>query len=440
MKIAVIGTGYVGLVSGTCIAEMGHTVICVDKDKSKIDMLNEGEIPIFEKGLKPLVESNVEGNRLFFTTDIKSAIQEAIVIFIAVGTPPEEDGSADLQHVIAVATDIGKYINDYKVVVNKSTVPIGTAEKVRSTIQEQIYKRSENFEFDVVSNPEFLREGVAIEDFMKPDRVVIGTDSEKAKKIMKELYQAFTFQKDRIIYMKIESAEMTKYAANSILATKISFMNEIALLCEKVGADVEEVRVGSGSDTRIGYKFLYPGVGYGGSCFPKDVKALIRIARKNKATSDILEATEKVNEKQKMVLVNKVCEHFGENLEGKTFAIWGLSFKPMTDDMREAPSRIIIKELIKCGAKIRAYDPEAMKEAKRIFGDNPSISYTEDQYSALKNANALLLITEWHQFRNPDFDKVKEFLKEKVIFDGRNQYNPEKSRENGFAYYSIGKK
>ncbi len=439
MEVAVIGTGYVGLVSGTCIADMGHNVTCVDNDKDKIDMLNQGEMPIFERGLKEMVDINTEGGRLFFTADIKKAVEGAQIIFIAVGTPPDEDGSADLQYVLAVSEEIGQYINDYKVVVDKSTVPIGTADKVKNAIQEKLDGRGVNYKFDVVSNPEFLREGLAIQDFLKPDRVVIGSDSKKAKEIMDELYRSFTLQQDRIMFMDIRSAEMTKYAANSLLATKISFMNEIALLCEKVNADVEKVRVGIGSDTRIGYKFLYPGVGYGGSCFPKDVKALIRIAKKNKTSSKILQAVENVNNKQKELLVDKVVEQFGEDLTGKVFAIWGLSFKPMTDDMREAPSRIIINKLLDKGARVQAYDPQAMDEARRIFGDNKNIIYTSDQYSAINNADGLLLVTEWHQFRNPNFDRIKKLLKQKIIFDGRNQYKPDKTIENGFTYYCIGR-
>ncbi|MCK4339063.1 MAG: UDP-glucose/GDP-mannose dehydrogenase family protein [Candidatus Cloacimonetes bacterium] len=439
MKVAVIGTGYVGLVTGTCLAEMGNKVICIDNNQEKIKMLNNSEMPIFEYGLKEMVERNVDGARISFTTDIQKAVEESLVIFIAVGTPPDEDGSADLQYVLAVAKDIGKYINDYKVIVDKSTVPIGTADLVRKTIQDELSKRKIHYDFDVVSNPEFLKEGMAIEDFMKPDRVVIGTDSEKAKSVMNDLYSSFTFQSNRIIFMSIRSAEMTKYAANAILATKISFMNEIANLCEKVGANVEDVRIGIGSDTRIGYKFLYSGVGYGGSCFPKDVKALIKISKKNNSSSSVLEAVEEVNERQKFVLVDKICSHFGDDLKGKIFAIWGLSFKPMTDDIREAPSLIIINELINRGANIQAFDPQAMNEAKRIFDDNPSISYSEDQYKALENADALVLITEWHQFRHPDFGKIKDALKQKVIFDGRNQYDPDKTRANGFTYFCIGK-
>ncbi|MBN2017059.1 MAG: UDP-glucose/GDP-mannose dehydrogenase family protein [Candidatus Cloacimonetes bacterium] len=439
MKISIVGSGYVGLVTGACLSDVGHEVTCVDNNVEKIEMLNHGEMPIFEKGLKELVQSNVEDERLFFTTNIKKATEDAQVIFIAVGTPPDEDGSADLQYVLAVAKDIGNYMNGYKVVVDKSTVPIGTADLVQATISEVLQSRNASHEFDVVSNPEFLKEGVAIDDFMKPDRVVIGTNSERAKKIMHEVYTAFTFQHDRIIFMGIRSAEMTKYAANAMLATKISFMNEISRLCEQVDADVEDVRTGIGSDHRIGYSFIYPGAGYGGSCFPKDVKALIKIAHKHNSTARILEAVEEVNDEQKLVLVKKIVQNFGNDLSDKVFSIWGLSFKPMTDDMREAPSRVIIKELIKKGAKIQAYDPEAMKESKRIFGDNPNITYFEDQYSALKNAHALLLITEWRQFRMPDFDKISNLLKEKVIFDGRNQYEPVQMEELGFSYYCIGR-
>jgi UDPglucose 6-dehydrogenase len=439
MKLAVIGTGYVGLVTGTCFAEMGNDVICVDNDSDKISMLNRGEMPIFEEGLKPMVQRNIHEKRLSFTTDIKHAVEESKVIFIAVGTPPDEDGSADLKYVLAVAKDIGNYMNNYKVVVDKSTVPVGTADKVRDTIEQQLKKRGVPYQFDVVSNPEFLKEGVAINDFMKPDRIIIGTDNEKAKKIMQELYSSFTLQSDRIMFMGVRSAEMTKYAANALLATKISFMNEISRLCEKLKADIEEVRKGIGSDTRIGYKFLYPGVGYGGSCFPKDVKALIRMAQENNSTAKILEAVEEVNETQKMVLVKKVLDYFGEDLNDKTFGVWGLSFKPMTDDMREAPSVKIINELTSRGAKIQAYDPAATSAAKRIFGANPNITYAKNQYEALNDADALLLITEWHQFRHPNFGEIKRRLKRKVIFDGRNQYDPQKVREMEFTYFAIGR-
>lgn len=439
MKIAVVGTGYVGLVTGTCFAEMGNEVICVDNNSDKISMLNRGEMPIFEEGLEPMVYRNVQEKRLSFTTDIRHSIETSSVIFIAVGTPPDEDGAADLKYVLAVAKDIGRYMNGYKVVVDKSTVPVGTADKVKDTIEQELKKRGVSYQFDVVSNPEFLKEGVAIDDFMKPDRIIIGTDSQQARKIMRELYSSFTLQSDRIIFMEVRSAEMAKYAANALLATKISFMNELSRLCEKLNADIEEVRKGIGSDTRIGYKFLYPGVGYGGSCFPKDVKALIKMAQENDSSAKILEAVEEVNETQKMVLVQKVFAYFGENLKDKTFAVWGLSFKPMTDDMREAPSRIIINELIRRGAKVQAYDPAAINEAKRIFGENPNITYAKDQYEALEGADALLLITEWHQFRHPNFEEIKRRLRKKVIFDGRNQYDPRKIREMGFTYFAIGR-
>lgn len=440
MKIAVVGTGYVGLVTGTCFAEMGNEVICVDNDSDKINKLNRGEMPIFEEGLEPMVYRNVQEKRLSFTTDIRHSVEASSVIFIAVGTPPDEDGSADLKYVLAVAKDIGRYMNGYKVVVDKSTVPVGTADKVKDTIEQELKKRGVSYQFDVVSNPEFLKEGVAIDDFMKPDRIIIGTDSQQARKIMQELYSSFTLQSDRIIFMGVRSAEMAKYAANALLATKISFMNELSRLCEKLNADIEEVRKGIGSDTRIGYKFLYPGVGYGGSCFPKDVKALIKMAQEHDSSAKILEAVEEVNETQKMVLVQKVFAYFGENLKDKTFAVWGLSFKPMTDDMREAPSRIIINELIRRGAKVQAYDPAAINEAKRIFGENPNITYAKDQYEALEGADALLLITEWHQFRHPNFEEIKRRLRKKVIFDGRNQYDPQKIREMGFTYFAIGRR
>ena len=439
MKISVVGSGYVGLVSGACLSDVGHIVTCVDNNKEKIEMLNSGEMPIFEKGLKELVQNNVEDGRLFFTTDIKKATKDAQVIFIAVGTPPDDDGSADLQYVLAVAKDIGNYMNGYKVVVDKSTVPVGTADFVKSTISYVLENRKADYEFDVVSNPEFLKEGVAIDDFMKPDRVVIGAESDRAKKLMHEVYSAFTLQHDRIIFMGIRSAEMTKYAANAMLATKISFMNEISRLCEEVNADVEDVRTGIGSDHRIGYSFIYPGIGYGGSCFPKDVKALIKIAHKHNSTAKILEAVEEVNDEQKFTIVKKIVKHFGEDLNGKVFTMWGLSFKPMTDDMREAPSRVIINELFQKGAKIQAYDPEAMKESQRIFGDNQNIKYFDDQYDALKEANALVLITEWRQFRKPDFERVHSLLKEEIIFDGRNQYEPNQMKESGFTYYCIGR-
>ncbi len=439
MKLSVIGTGYVGLVTGTCFAEMGNNVICVDNDKNKIDLLNNGGIPIWEPGLEDMVRNNSKEGRLTFTTDIAYAVKNSDICFIAVGTPPDEDGSADLQYVLSVARDIANHMENHKIIVDKSTVPIGTADKVRNAVQEILDQRGLDLTFDVVSNPEFLKEGDAISDSMKPDRVVVGTDNPKCAEIMHELYQPFARTREKVIIMSIKSAEMTKYAANCMLATKISFMNDIARLCELVGADVSEVRHGIGSDTRIGYQFIYPGAGYGGSCFPKDVKALIKIAEKEGMTARVLTAVEDVNEDQKRVLADKTMQHFGKDLTGKTFAIWGLSFKPKTDDMREAPSRVIIKMLIDAGAKVVAYDPVAMEEAKRIFGDNPSISYADGNYEALKDADALLLVTEWNQFRNPDFNAIKERLKNPIIFDGRNQYNPVEMKALGFTYYSIGR-
>jgi UDPglucose 6-dehydrogenase len=419
---------------------MGNEVICVDNNKEKIDALLNGRIPIWEPGLDILVEKNTKENRLFFTTDIAEAVQNTDICFIAVGTPSDEDGSADLQYVLAVAKDIGKYMNSYKIVVDKSTVPVGTADKVRNTIKNELEKRNISIDFDVVSNPEFLKEGDAINDFMKPDRIVIGADSKKAAKIMHELYSPFARSHDKIIHMSVRSAEMTKYAANAMLATKISFMNDIANLCERLGADVKEVRLGIGSDSRIGYKFIYPGIGYGGSCFPKDVKAIIKMGEENNVDLKILKSVEAVNENQKKVLFNKVMQHFDNNIKDKTFAIWGLSFKPKTDDMREAPSIVIIKLLTEQGAKIQAFDPVAIKEAKRIFKNFDNIKYTNDAYSALENADALLLLTEWNQFRYPDFDKIKNYLNSPIIFDGRNQYDPNELKDNGFTYYSIGRK
>ncbi len=439
MKLAVVGSGYVGLVTGTCFAEMGNDVICVDNDAAKIKMLLDGKIPIYEPGLDDMVQRNAAQGRLCFTTDIKSAVEKSQIIFIAVGTPPDEDGSADLQYVLAVAGDIATYMNEYKIVVDKSTVPVGTADKVRREMQTILDARGSKLAFDIVSNPEFLKEGAAIDDFMKPDRVVVGVEHDKVGDIMRELYAPFNMNSDRVIIMSVRSAEMTKYAANAMLATKISFMNEIALLCEKLGADVAEVRHGIGSDSRIGYKFIYPGVGYGGSCFPKDVKALIHMARQTGLDPKVMAAVEDRNEEQKHLLIQKVKAHFGENLSGKTFAVWGLAFKPQTDDMREAPAIVIIKGLIEAGAKVTAYDPVAMDEAKHRFGELDGFSYSTNQYDALKAADALILITEWHQFRHPDFTKIKAALNTPVIFDGRNQYDPENLRQQGFSYYGIGR-
>jgi len=418
---------------------MGNDVICVDNDKSKIDKLLKGEIPIWEPGLEEMVQRNVKQERLSFTTNIKETVEKTDICFIAVGTPPGEDGSADLQYVLAVARDIGTYMNEYKVIINKSTVPVGTADLVKAEIQKILDERNVNYQFDVVSNPEFLKEGDAINDCLKPDRVVVGTDSPKCVEILKELYAPFARSHEKLIIMSVRSAEMTKYAANAMLATKISFMNDIANLCELMGADISEVRHGIGSDSRIGYKFIYPGVGYGGSCFPKDVKALIKMAKKVNSETRVLQAVEDVNDYQKRVLIKKVKKHFGEDLSRFTFAVWGLAFKPKTDDMREATSITVIEGLIQAGAKIQAYDPVAMDEANRVFGDNPEIQYTLGNYDALKGADALLLITEWNQFRYPDFQKVKNLLKNPVIFDGRNQYNPKELKELGFVYYGIGR-
>lgn len=440
MNIAIIGTGYVGLVTGTCFAEMGNNVICVDNDTKKIKMLTNNQIPIYEPGLKELVERNAREGRLSFTQDIASAVRKSRVIFIAVGTPPDEDGSADLQYVLAVAKDIARHMQEHKIIVDKSTVPVGTADLVSQVIRDVLLERGEKIPFDVVSNPEFLKEGAAIDDFMKPDRVVIGAENPEAAEMMRELYQPFNRTTDRVIVMGVRSAEMTKYAANALLATKISFMNELSRLCDVLDADISEVRTGIGSDSRIGYKFIYPGVGYGGSCFPKDVKALIHMHRQNGLTPLMMEAVEEVNAQQKLLLVDKVKSHYGNKLDNIVFAVWGLSFKPQTDDMREAPSVVIINALLEAGAKVQAYDPVAMNEARRVFGDREGLSYGQDEYSVLKGADAMLLITEWHQFRYPDFEKIKGNLNQPVVFDGRNQFDPAHMREQGFTYYSIGRK
>ena len=439
MKISMVGTGYVGLVTGTCFAEMGNDVICVDIDESKIEKLKEGIIPIYEPGLETMVRENFERGTLHFTTDIKEALEKTDVIFIAVGTPQGEDGSADLQYVLKVAEQIGQGMTHEMIVVDKSTVPVGTADKVKATIQKELDKRGVDIPFHVVSNPEFLKEGSAIEDFMKPDRVVIGAESEKAMETMKELYAPFTHNHERFIAMDIRSAEMTKYAANAILATKISFMNEIANICERVGADVNKVRVGIGSDRRIGYSFIYPGCGYGGSCFPKDVQALNKIAQDAGYEPRIIQAVEAVNQAQKKVLAEKVVRRFGEDLSGRTFAVWGLAFKPETDDMREASAITVINELTRRGAKIRAYDPKAMEEARHYYlKGNENVTYCKSKYDALDDADAMLLVTEWKEFRSPDFDEMKQRLKTPVIFDGRNQYNRAKMAKKGFEYHQIG--
>jgi len=440
MNITVVGSGYVGLVSGTCFSEMGNKVTCVDIDQKKIQKLEEGILPIFEPGLEQMVLKNVKNKNLFFTTNLGKAISDAEIVFIAVGTPMGDDGSADLQYVLAVAKSIGETMQKRLIVVDKSTVPIGTADKVKATIQAELDKRGENIEFSVVSNPEFLKEGAAIDDFMKPDRVVIGADSEHAFELMKQLYSPFFRTHDRFITMDIRSAEMTKYAANTMLATKISFMNEIANICERVGADANMVRIGIGSDKRIGYSFIYPGAGYGGSCFPKDVKALKKIAEENGYKANLIESVENVNDAQKLVIANKIVKRFGEDLSGMTFALWGLAFKPGTDDMREAPAIYIVKELEKRGAKVKAYDPKAIEEAKEFYlKDAKNISYHGSKYEVLQDADALILLTEWKEFRSPDFVEIQQQLKKPIIFDGRNQYNAFNLEEKGFEYFQIGK-
>lgn len=439
MKISIIGTGYVGLVTGACMAQMGNTVFCVDVDMKKIENLKRGIIPIYEPGLEPLVAENFRLGTLKFTTDIKEAIDNSEICCIAVGTPMGEDGSADLQHVLQAAGDIGRNMTHHIIIVNKSTVPVGTADKVRDAVKGELSKRKVEIPFDVVSNPEFLKEGAAVEDFMRPDRVIVGADNLKALEKIKELYMPFTRSHERFIAMDVRSAEMTKYAANAMLATKISFMNEIANICERVGADVNKVRVGIGSDSRIGYSFIYPGCGYGGSCFPKDVRALERLAAECKYTPKMLRAVQEINESQKLVLVHKVIKRFGEDLKGHIFAVWGLSFKPETDDTREASSITIIRELTKHGAEIKAYDPRAMNAAKEYYlKDLKNVEYADSKYAALSGAAALLLVTEWKEFRSPDFDEMASRLKNKIIFDGRNQYSKEKLNEIGFEYYQIG--
>lgn len=432
MKVCVIGTGYVGLVAGTCLAEMGNDVICVDNNLEKLNQLEKGIVPIYEPGLEELIKVNVSEGRLNFTSNLKEAVQKSLVCFIAVGTPQGEDGQADLKYVYEVAKSIGQSINGYKVIVDKSTVPVGTADAVTKIIKEQT-----NIEFDVVSNPEFLKQGAAVDDFLKPDRVVIGSNSQRATEIMQELYSPFLRTGNPVIIMDVKSAEMTKYAANSFLAVKISYANEIANICEQVGADAEMVRIGMCSDKRIGSQFLFPGLGYGGSCFPKDVKALLKTAKNNNCDYQLLQAADDVNKKQRQVFINKILNKFGNNLTGKTFAIWGLAFKPKTNDMREAPAITIINALLEKGAKVQAYDPKAMDSAKEIFGNK--ITYSKSAYDALEGADCMLLLTEWNEFRRPDFDKIKSLMKSYVIFDGRNQYNSKRLIEKGFEYYQIGK-
>jgi UDPglucose 6-dehydrogenase len=438
MKIAIVGTGYVGLVTGTCFAETGIDVVCIDIDKNKIENLKKGILPIYEPGLEPMVERNFKKGRLMFSTSLKESITECEAVFIAVGTPPDEDGSADLKYVLSVAADIGKYMNNYLVAVTKSTVPIETSKKVKAAIQAELDKRNSDLEFDVASNPEFLKEGSAIDDFLKPDRIVIGIESKRSEKIMERLYKPFLLNGHPLLFMDIPSAEMTKYAANSMLATKISFMNDIANLCEIVGADVNMVRKGIGSDPRIGNKFIYPGAGYGGSCFPKDVKALIKTGIERNHPLRILQAVEDVNDDQKIIVFNKIFQHFNGDLKGKTIGMWGLSFKPNTDDMREAPSLSTISKLLEQGATVKAYDPVAMEEAERILG--ATIELCKDMYEVAVDADALALITEWSEFRIPNYKVLSKLLKNKVIFDGRNIYDPAEMKENGFTCYGIGRK
>lgn len=437
MNIAIVGTGYVGLVTGTCFAETGANVTCIDVNEEKIENLKKGIIPIYEPGLEDMVERNVKAGRLHFSTSLVDCLDDVLIVFSAVGTPPDEDGSADLKYVLEVARTIGKHINKYTLVVTKSTVPVGTAKKVKAAIQEELDKRGVNVEFDVASNPEFLKEGNAIDDFMSPDRVVVGVESERAKKLMSKLYKPFMYVNFRVIFMDIPSAEMTKYAANSMLATRISFMNDIANLCELVGADVTAVRDGIGSDSRIGRKFLYAGCGYGGSCFPKDVKALIKTAEQNGYNMQVLKAVEDVNERQKSILFDKLNRYFQGELKGKTIALWGLAFKPGTDDMREAPSLVLIEKLKAAGCHVRAFDPVAMNESKRRIGD--SVYYATDIYDAVLDADALMLVTEWKEFRMPNWKVIKKVMNHPAIFDGRNIFDADDVQENGFEYHCIGK-
>ncbi|OHX20965.1 UDP-glucose dehydrogenase family protein [Chromobacterium sphagni] len=439
MKVTVIGSGYVGLVTGTCLAETGYHVCCLDVDPRKIEILQQGGIPIFEPGLEDMVRRNVAAGRLSFTTDVAASVAFGDIQFIAVGTPPDEDGSADLQYVLAAARNIARHMTGYRVVVDKSTVPVGTADKVRAAMAEELAARGADIEYSVVSNPEFLKEGAAIDDFMRPDRVVIGVDDERAAEIMRRLYKPFQRNHERVLLMDVRSAELTKYAANAMLATRISFMNELANLAETMGADIEQVRLGMGSDPRIGYHFLYPGVGYGGSCFPKDVKALVQTGKEHGHTLRVLSAVEEANDIQKLRLVDKVVSRFGSDLSGRRFALWGLAFKPNTDDMREAPSRVIVDELSCRGAEVVAFDPVATHEASRVMGGNARLRFADDMMKALEGADALLIVTEWKMFRAPDFDAIKRSLKRPLIFDGRNMYDPAWLREQGFDYLAIGR-
>jgi len=439
MNITIHGTGYVGLVTGACIADSGTRVLCVDVDERKIAMLKNGEMPIFEPGLEEIVRRNVAKGTLRFTTDIAEGVEFGLIQMIAVGTPPDEDGSADMQYVLAVAQSVGSHMSDYKVVVNKSTVPVGTADQVQSVIHDRLAERSADISFDVVSNPEFLKEGAAISDFMKPDRIIIGTESNIAEAHLRKLYEPFNRNHDRLVVLDVRSAELTKYAANAMLATKISFMNELACLAERLGADIEKVRLGIGSDPRIGYEFIYPGCGFGGSCFPKDVRALTRSASDNGYTAELLEAVENVNERQKTVLFSKLVRHFDGDLKGRTIALWGLAFKPNTDDMREAPSRVFMESCWEAGMSVRAFDPVAVEEVARIYGERPDLVLCNTAEDALEGADALVVATEWREFRSPDFDRMADLMAGQVIIDGRNIYHPEQMQELGFTYYAIGR-
>jgi UDPglucose 6-dehydrogenase len=439
MKVTVVGTGYVGLVSGACLAEMGNDVLCLDVDSAKIAILEGGGLPIHEPGLDQIVARNVSAGRLRFTTDVERAVAHGMLQFIAVGTPPDEDGSADLKYVLAAARNIGRHMSEYKVVVDKSTVPVGTADKVRGAIAEALAQRASDIGFSVVSNPEFLKEGAAVDDFMRPDRIIVGAEDERAIRLMRELYAPFQRNHDKLVVMDLRSAELTKYAANAMLATRISFMNELALLAERVGADIEQVRLGIGSDPRIGFGFLYAGCGYGGSCFPKDVKALIHTAEESGRSLQVLRAVENANEAQKKVLIEKIVRRFGNDLTGRRFALWGLAFKPNTDDMREAPSRVIIGELLSRGASVQAYDPIAMVEARRVLGDAPGLAFADSAVGVLQGADALIIVTEWKEFRSPDFERIKATLNHPVIFDGRNMFSPATVEAAGIEYHAIGR-
>ena len=439
MKLTIFGSGYVGLVTGACMAEVGNHVVCVDIDEAKIKRLNDGDIPIYEPGLEDYIERNVEAGRLEFTTDIQKGVDHGLFQFIAVGTPPDEDGSADLKHVLAVARSIGETMSEYRIIVDKSTVPVGTADKVKAEVQKALDARGASVDFDVVSNPEFLKEGAAISDFMKPDRIIVGTDNPRTTELLKTLYEPFNRNHDRVISMDIRSAELTKYAANAMLATKISFMNELANLAERFGADIEHVRIGIGSDPRIGYHFIYPGAGYGGSCFPKDVRALAKSAAAVGYEAELLNSVESVNNRQKHRLYAKLADHYDGQLAGKTIAVWGLSFKPKTDDMREAPSRTLMESLWESGARVRAYDPEAMDETSRLYPDQAGLELCESAYQAIEGADALVIVTEWQEFRSPDISLLKEKLGDRVIFDGRNLYEPATLAAQGLEYYAIGR-